>query len=62
MIDERKNLKFQVFCKYICSVLNREVRVLKYFGRSQSSPSCLVVVKINYSSDTISRLNFKKKN
>ena len=35
--------------------------VSKYLSRSQSSPSCLVAARLNYSSDTISRLNFKNK-
>ena len=62
MIDERRNLKFQIFCEYICSVLDREVRGSKYFSGNQSLLSCEVAVKINHSSDIISRLNFKKKN
>ena len=39
MIDERRSLKFQSICEYICFVLNREVCGLKYFRGSQSFPS-----------------------
>ena len=57
---DRRAKVFKAFCEYICSVLDREVRCSKYRSRSQSSPSCLVAARLNYSSDTIIRLNFKK--
>ena len=50
-----------MFYEYICSVRDREVRDSKYLSRRQSSPSCLVAVKRNYSSDTTTDLNFKNK-
>ena len=46
--------------EYICSVHDQEVRELKYLSGSQSVPSYLVATRLNYSSDTIRRLNFKK--
>ena len=35
VFDERRNSK-SVVCEYICSVLDPEVRGLKYFSESQS--------------------------
>ena len=49
-------------CEYICFVHDQEVCGSMYLSRSQSSPSYSVVARLNYSSDTISGLNFKKKN
>ena len=51
---------FKVVCDYICSVLDRAVRGSKYFSGSQSFPSYQVAIRLNYSSDTIRRLNFNK--
>ena len=48
-------------CEYICFVRDREVCGSMYLSKSQSSPRCLVVARLNYSSDNISRLNFKNK-
>ena len=39
VIDERRSLKFQSICEYICSFLDREVQGLKYLSGSQSFPS-----------------------
>ena len=36
---DRRAKEFKVLCKYICSVLDREVRCSKYFSGSQSLPS-----------------------
>ena len=51
---------FQTICQYIFSVLDRGMCGLKYLSRSQSFPSYQVATRLNYSSDTTSRLNFKK--
>ena len=48
-------------CEYICSVFDREVLGLKYLSESQSFTSYLVATRLNYSSDTICRLNFTNK-
>ena len=48
-------------CEYISSVLDQEVRGLKYLIGSQSFPSYSVATKLNYSSDSIRRLNFTNK-
>ena len=61
MIVERKNSKFLKCHVYIFVLFLIEKCVFKYRSRSQSSSSCLVAARLNYSSDTISRLNFKKK-
>ena len=47
-------------CEYTSSVLDREVRGLKYLSGSQSFPSYKVATRLNYSSDAIRRLNCKK--
>ena len=47
-----------MFGKYICSDLDQEVCELKYLGRSQSFPRYQVAARLNYLSDTTSRLNF----
>ena len=47
-------------CEYICCVRDREERGLKYLSGSQSFPRYKVATKLNYSSNTIRRLNFKK--
>ena len=47
-------------CEYICSVHDQEMYGLKYPSGSQSFPSYKVATRLNYLSDTIGRLNFKK--
>ena len=39
-------------CEYICFILDRELRGLKYLSGSQSFPSYYVATRLNYSSDT----------
>ena len=59
-LASEKIQSYKAVCDYICSVLDREVRELKYLSRSQFFPSYSVATRLNYSSDTASRLNFKK--
>ena len=47
-------------CEYICCVRDQEERGLKYLSGSQSFPRYKVATRLNYSSNTIRRLNFKK--
>ena len=61
---DRRVKEFEVLnCSVNIFVLfHREVHGSKHFSRSQFLPSCYVAVRPNYSSDTLSRLNFEKKN
>ena len=52
---------YKVVCEIYCSILDREVRGLKYLSGSQSFPSYLVATKLDYSIDTASRLNLRSK-
>ena len=57
---EKEFKVLKVVYEYICSVLDQKVCELKYLSGSQSFPSHKVATRLNYSSDTASRLNFQR--